>query len=269
MAACRSCPVQIPRPDKLWQGSRDITEAPPDASFYSVVGEREPPMSHQKVRDLMSDAVVRVQGGTPFKEIAHLLQEYDITAVPVVDDQDRPLGVVSEADLLYKIRGVREDHADHASGGPSQPDKALATDAAGLMTAPALCAREDWSVVDAARVMARHGVKRLLVVDDGGRLIGVVSRSDLLRVFLRTDQAIRTEIVEEVLVKALGEAPSAVQVDVTHGHVVLSGHLSSRVSAPALEELCRDVDGVVAVEYRPLGGAAEQRRAMRPWDAEG
>lgn len=204
-------------------------------------------MNHHKVRDVMSDAVVRVQGGTPFKEIAHLLQEYDITAVPVVDDQERPTGVVSEADLLHKMQGWPADGVD----GLPQPAKAVATDAAGLMTSPALCAREDWSVVDAARVMSRHRVKRLLVVDDDGRLIGVVSRSDLLRVFLRADQAIRTEIVEEVLVRALGEAPSAVQVDVTHGHVVLSGHLA-RTTVPVLEDMCRDVDGVVAVEFRPL-----------------
>ena len=207
-------------------------------------------MNHQKVRDQMSDAVVRVQAGTPFKEIAHLLQEYDITAVPVVDDQNRPLGVVSEADLLQKMWGELQDGEEEpdASAGP---DKARAIDAAGLMTSPALCAREDWSVVDAARMMARHRVKRLLVVDADGRLIGVVSRSDLLRVYLRTDQAIRREIVEEVLVKALGESPAEVQVDVTHGHVVLSGHLSSRTAVPVLKDMCRAVDGVVAVEYRP------------------
>ncbi|MFE5190909.1 CBS domain-containing protein [Streptomyces sp. NPDC056628] len=211
-------------------------------------------MNHQKVRDQMSEAVVRVQAGTPFKEIAHLLQEYDITAVPVVDDQNRPLGVVSEADLLQKMRGEPQD-AEDGSDASAGPGKARAIDAAGLMTSPALCAREDWSVVDAARMMARHGVKRLLVVDADGRLIGVVSRSDLLRVYLRTDQAIRREIVEEVLVKALGESPSELQVDVTHGHVVLSGRLSSRTAVPVLEDMCREVDGVVAVEFRPLRAA--------------
>ncbi|WP_369192915.1 CBS domain-containing protein [Streptomyces djakartensis] len=211
-------------------------------------------MNHQTVRDLMSDAVVRVQGGTPFKEIAHLLQEYDITAVPVVDAQNRPVGVVSEADLLFKMWGGQDDDTG-GSDGLSRAAKARATDAAGLMTAPAMCAKEDWSVVDAARLMAGRHIKRLLVVDDDGRLIGVVSRSDLLRVFLRTDQAIRTEIVEEILVGELGEAPSAVQVDVAHGHVVLSGHLSSPDAVPRLEELCRDVDGVVAVEFRQARGA--------------
>ncbi|AIV38253.1 CBS domain-containing protein [Streptomyces sp. R1] len=211
-------------------------------------------MKHQRVRDLMSDAVVRVQRGTPFKEIAHLLLEYDITAVPVVDGENRPVGVVSEADLLQKMWGGEPDGSrEHAEWSRASAGKAGATDAAGLMTSPAVCARESWSVVDAARVMARHRIKRLLVVDEDGRLAGVVSRSDLLRVFLRTDRAIRTEIIEEALVKALGLAPSSVQVDVTHGHVVLSGRLPDEVSAPLLEEHCRGVDGVVAVEFRPAG----------------
>ncbi|MFE1028757.1 CBS domain-containing protein [Streptomyces sp. NPDC058818] len=218
-------------------------------------------MKHQKVCDLMSDAVVRVQRGTPFKEIAHLLQEYDITAVPVVDEENRPVGVVSEADLLQKMWGG--DDRSPEDGERSRPagGKASATDAAGLMTSPAVCARESWSVVDAARVMARHGIKRLLVVDEEGRLIGVVSRSDLLRVFLRKDRAIRTEILEEALVGSLGLAPSSMQVDVTHGHVVLSGRLPGDVSVSVLEELCRRVDGVVAVEFRPAGEAGAEGSA--------
>ncbi|MEJ1201817.1 MULTISPECIES: CBS domain-containing protein [unclassified Streptomyces] len=219
-------------------------------------------MKHQKVCDLMSDAVVRVQRGTPFKEIAHLLQEYDITAVPVVDEENRPVGVVSEADLLQKMWGGDHDRSPEGGEGPRPAGgKASATDAAGLMTSPAVCARESWSVVDAARVMARHGIKRLLVVDEGGRLIGVVSRSDLLRVFLRKDRAIRTEIIEEALVGSLGLAPSSMQVDVTHGHVVLSGRLPGEVSVSVLEELCRRVDGVVAVEFRPAGEAGAEGSA--------
>ncbi|GGS46372.1 CBS domain-containing protein [Streptomyces griseoviridis] len=210
-------------------------------------------MNHQKVCELMSEAVVRVQRGTPFKEIAHLLQEYDITAVPVVDADDRPVGVVSEADLLQKIWGGEPD-AEPPGGA-----KASATDAAGLMTSPAVCAREDWSVVEAARVLARHGIKRLLVVDADERLVGVVSRSDLLRVFLRKDREIRTEIIEEALVRTLGLAPSAVQVDVTHGHVVLTGRLPDHIAVPVLEDLCRHVDGVVAVEFRAAGDAETAR----------
>lgn len=216
-------------------------------------------MNHQTVRDVMSNAVVRVQTGTRFKEIAHLLLEYDITAVPVVDAEDRPVGVVSEADLLQKMWGARQETEPLGTAVPARAAKAWATDAAGLMTSPAMCATEDWSVVEAARVMAEKGVKRLLVIDDEERLIGVVSRSDLLRVFLRTDHAIRREIVEEVLVKALGEAPSSVHVDVTHGQVVLSGRLTSGISVPELEELARAVDGVVAVEFRPVTEGTDDR----------
>ncbi|MFF5477710.1 CBS domain-containing protein [Streptomyces sp. NPDC012935] len=212
-------------------------------------------MNHRKVRDLMNDAVVSVQRGTPFKEIAHLLQEYDITAVPVVDGDDRPVGVVSEADLLHKLwdqlepAGLRESRPD-GSEDAAEAGKALATDAEGLMTSPVVCARADWSVVEAARAMAEHKVKRLLVVDETQRLIGVISRSDLLRVFLRKDQAIRTEILEEIVVKTLGALPSAVNVEVNNGHVILSGHVSRTQSVALLEELCRHVDGVVAVVSR-------------------
>jgi hypothetical protein len=169
-----------------------------------------------------------------------------------VDADDRPVGVVSEADLLHKMWGGRQEGDPQGPAATARAAKAWATDAAGLMTSPAMCATGEWSVVDAARVMAQHGVKRLLVVDETQRLIGVVSRSDLLRVFLRTDQAIRTEIVEEVLVKALGEAPSGVHVDVAQGQVVLSGRLTSGISVAELEDLCRAVDGVVAVEFRPV-----------------
>ncbi len=209
-------------------------------------------MEHLKVRDLMNEAVVHVQRGTPFKEIAHLLSEYAITAVPVVDDEERPLGVVSEADLLQKIvrTYVSTEMATDEAADPGPWTKARATTAEGLMSAPALCAHGDWTVVDAALAMEKHRVKRLLVTDEEDRLIGVVSRSDLLRVFLRKDAAIRSEIVEEVVVKTLGEPPSAISVDVAHGHVVLSGRTTHEGSATALTHLILSVDGVVSVELR-------------------
>ncbi|MFI9201109.1 CBS domain-containing protein [Streptomyces sp. NPDC053048] len=199
-------------------------------------------MQHRSVGDLMTRSVVRVQRGTLFTEIVHVLHEHDITAVPVVDDEDRPVGVVSEADLLAK-----------ASKQPDPLDaralaKHEATTAEGLMTSPAVCARPDWSVVEAARAMEEHRVKRLPVVDGTGRLVGLVSRGDLLRVFLRTDRAIREEIIEDVLVRTLGERPSAVGVEVNHGQVRLSGSVRRRSQLPVLLQLCRSVDGVVSVE---------------------
>ncbi|MBO0655785.1 CBS domain-containing protein [Streptomyces triculaminicus] len=204
-------------------------------------------MQHRSVGDLMTRSVVRVQRGTQFTEIVHVLHEHDITAVPVVDAEDRPVGVVSEADLLAK--------ASRRPDAPFPPDprvraKHEATTAEGLMTSPAVCARPEWSVVEAARAMEEHRVKRLPVVDDDGRLVGLVSRADLLRVFLRTDRAIREEIIEDVLVRTLGERPSAVGVEVNLGQVRLSGSVRRRSLLPALVQLCQSVDGVVSVEHQ-------------------
>ncbi|MCK7622529.1 CBS domain-containing protein [Streptomyces sp. RS10V-4] len=187
-------------------------------------------MRHRRVADLMTPNAVTVQRGTRFREIARLLDEYDITAVPVVDDDARPLGVVSEADLLRR-----------------QLSKTGATTAEAIMTSPAVVARPEWNVVEAARTMEQRKVKRLPVVDADGRLIGVISRSDLVQLFLRRDRAIQEEILEEVLTRTLGVAPSAVTVDVGDGTVTLTGALERRSLIPIAVRLCESVDGVVDV----------------------
>nr|WP_134006619.1 CBS domain-containing protein [Streptomyces sp. 846.5] len=206
-------------------------------------------MRHRIVGELMTPGVVSVGPDTPFKEIAQLLAGNDITSVPVIDDQDRPLGIVSEADLLR-----HEAAAEDPSGLLPKPrmsardrDRSEATTARGLMTSPAVCARPEWTVVEAARVMEQRHFKRLLVVDEAGRLIGVVSRSDLLRVFLRQDQAILEEIRHEVVVRVLGLSPDQVAVKVTDGVVTLTGTLEHRSVAHALIQLAKGVDGVIAV----------------------
>jgi CBS-domain-containing membrane protein len=174
-----------------------------------------------------------VQRGTSFKEIARLLDEFGITAVPVVDDVYRPLGVVSEADLLRR----------QISGGGAET-------AGELMSSPAVVARPEWSAVKAARVMEERRIKRLPVVDGLGMLIGVVSRSDLLQLFLRRDRAIQEEIIEDVLVGTLGVSPSSVSVEVADGRVTLSGTLGRRSLVPVVVRLCGSVDGVVKVVDR-------------------
>jgi CBS domain-containing protein len=206
-------------------------------------------MQHRCVSDLMTRDVVRGGRDTTFKEIAKLLAEHDITAVPIVDDGDHPVGVVSEADLLRKeaqqpdpaglLHGAHTPAADRA--------KAEAVTAEGLMTSPAVVARPQWTVVEAARVMESNHVKRLPVVDDVGRLIGVLSRADLVRVFLRQDSAIRDEIQGDVLTRTLGLAPYTVTVHVVDGRVTLDGTVEQASLAPIVERLCRGVDGVVDV----------------------
>ncbi|MFF3763952.1 CBS domain-containing protein [Streptomyces sp. NPDC001922] len=208
-------------------------------------------MQHRTVADLMTHTVVSARPGTTFKDIAGLLAEHDITAVPVLDPGGRPLGVVSEGDLLRKEAGQPDPAGLLLEPRPSSAERARAeaTTAEGLMSAPAVTARPAWSVIEAARVMHDHGVKRLPVVDEADRLVGVISRSDLLRVFLRRDRAIREEIEHEILSATLGEPPSAVGVEVADGRVTLTGTLARSSLVPVLVRLCRSVDGVVDVEH--------------------
>ncbi|WP_030690707.1 CBS domain-containing protein [Streptomyces globisporus] len=185
-------------------------------------------MRHRSVADLMTPTAVSVVPATTFKEIARLLDEFDITAVCVVDESNGPLGVVSEADLV----GRRAAGAGLDTAGA-------------LMSSPAVVARPEWSVVRAARVMDRAGVKRLPVVDAEGQLVGVLSRSDLVQLFLRRDRAIQEEIVEDVVTHTLGLSPSALSVEVADSRVTLSGAVRRRSLVPVLLRLCDGVDGVV------------------------
>ncbi|TQK49996.1 CBS domain protein [Streptomyces sp. SLBN-118] len=190
-------------------------------------------MRHRSVADLMSPTAVSVQRGTPFKEIARLLDEYGITAVPVIDVHERPVGVVSEADLLRK-KTARD----------------TSSVAEELMSSPAIVAQPGWSVVRAARVMEKKRIKRLPVVDESGRLVGVISRSDLLQLFLRRDRAIQEEILEDVVTHTLGLPPSSLTVEVTDGRVTLSGTVARKSLIPITLRLCESVDGVVDVVDR-------------------
>ncbi|NBM17615.1 CBS domain-containing protein [Streptomyces sp. GC420] len=209
-------------------------------------------MRHRTVGELMTTAVVRVRRDTGFKDVAIHLAEHGITAVPVVDDQDRPVGVVSEADLLRKQESRRDPggHRTAAYLEPADRAKARALTAGELMTGPAVTARPQWSVVEAARAMAHDRVKRLPVVDDTGRLVGIVSRGDLMRVFLRRDPAIQEEITADVLTRTLGLDPAAVDARVADGRVTLSGTVPRRSLIPVTVRLCESVDGVVDVTDR-------------------
>ncbi|QJS13853.1 CBS domain-containing protein [Streptomyces argyrophyllae] len=206
-------------------------------------------MHHRTVEELMSRDVVRARRDTPFKEVVRLLEENGVTAVPVVDELDRPLGVVSEADLLRKSA----DQADPSGRTPVphleawERAKAEGSRAEELMSAPAVCARPEWTVVEAARLMEAQHVKRLPVVDETDRLLGIVSRGDLLRVFLRRDEAIREEITGDLLRRTLGLDPRDVSAEVRDGRVTLAGTVEYSSLIPVIEQLCRGVDGVVSV----------------------
>ncbi|MCK8437250.1 CBS domain-containing protein [Streptomyces sp. D2-8] len=206
-------------------------------------------MHHRTVEELMTRNVVRARRDTQFKEIVRLLTESDVTAAPVVDELDRPVGVVSEADLLRKSSAQTDPSGLAPVPHPEAWERAKAEGARAeeLMSAPAVCARPEWTVVEAARVMAAHNVKRLPVVDETDRLLGIVSRGDLLRIFLRRDDAIRDEIAGDVLRRTLGPVAWDVTVEVHEGHVSLGGSVEDGNLIPVIERLCRSVDGVVSV----------------------
>ncbi len=206
-------------------------------------------MHHRTVGDLMTRPVVQAPRDMPFKELVQLLTEHDVTAVPVVDGSGRPVGVVSEGDLLRKTSGQADPSGLLPVPHPEAWERAKARGAKAeeLMSAPAVCARPEWTVVEAARVMSDGNIKRLPVVDETGKLLGIISRGDLLRVFLRHDEAILDEIERDLLRRTLRLAPSAVTVDVREGEVTLDGSVEARSLVPVIVRLCRGVDGVVSV----------------------
>lgn len=166
--------------------------------------------------------------------------------------------MVSEADLLRKQES-QADPGGHLAAAhllPAERAKAHALTAEGLMTSPAVIARPQWSVVEAAPTMAGHHVNRLPVVDDADRLVGIVSRSDLLRVFLRRDFTIREEITTDILTRTLGPDPATVTVQVTDGRGTLGGTVPQESFIPIAVRLSESVDGVVDVtnHLRPDSG---------------
>lgn len=205
---------------------------------------------HASVESVMTSPVVRIAPETGFREIVALLAEYDITGVPVVDADGRPLGIVSEADLLLTLAAQEDQGSLLPPPELTRTGPGGAVTAADLMTGPAVCTTPGTSVVVAARLMTRHGVKRLPVLDEEGRVFGMVSRGDLLRVFLREDRVIHREIVEEVLGRIEGVSPAEVGVEVDQGRVVLSGSVPAPHLVPIVLNLCRSVDGVVSVTDR-------------------
>jgi CBS domain-containing protein len=209
----------------------------------------EPP----KVKDIMTNPVVAVRERATYKEIVDALAEYGVSAVPVLDADDRVVGVVSEADLMPKMEfagddsGARLIERFRRRGARA---KAAGDTAGELMSHPAVTTRPDASIVEVARLMEAQRVKRLPVVGNEGRLAGIVTRRDLLRVYLRPDAVIRGDVLSEVLGKALGIGPPDVSVEVTDGVVTLAGSVDRRDTAQLAVRLTRTVPGVVDVVDR-------------------
>ncbi|MCX5053006.1 MULTISPECIES: CBS domain-containing protein [unclassified Streptomyces] len=206
------------------------------------------------VSDVMTRTVAAVRRGAAFKDIVRTLQDRKVSAVPVVDTGNQVVGVVSEADLLPKEE-FRDSDPDRYTQLRRLSDlaKAGSVTAGELMTSPALTVRADATLAQAARTMARARVKRLPVVDETGCLEGIVSRADLLKVFLRDDEEIAEEVRREVVSYLFPAPSSAVRVEVRDGVVTLGGRVRDTSLVPVAARLVRAVEGVVDVKFA-LGG---------------
>jgi CBS domain-containing protein len=201
----------------------------------------------------MTPEVVTVDEGASFKEITATMADHRVSALPVLDDEGRVAGIVSEADLLLKEEFHEGPAGGHRFQGRRQRmerAKAAGATAAELMTAPAVTVGPDATVTEAARLLHRHQIKRLPVVDPAGPLLGIVSRADLLKVFLRGDAEIAREVRQEVLLRAMWVDPDSVTVHVRDGVVTLTGQLERRSLIPIAVGLVHGLDGVVGVVDR-------------------
>ncbi len=229
-----------------------VAEASGDGGPGSLLAAEEAPggtrrTGQWRVSDVMATKVVSVTREASYKQIAQLLHEHHLTALPVLTPEGRVAGVVSEADLLRKQeRRGRSGHRPAWQLHPAVRAKTQARNAAGLMTAPAVTIGPEAVLGTAARLMGAHRIKRLPVVDADGKLIGIVSRADLLRAFLRPDAEIAAE-ASAVLTDILLADPAAIRVTAHDGVVTLAGRLASQEQVPAAVRLAEAIDGVVAV----------------------
>jgi len=207
-------------------------------------------MRHYQVRDVMTASPVTVTPATPLKNVADILVRGRIGVVPVLTPQGRVAGVVAEGDLLRKEQLQRDPDGRHSADLPYRirRDIATAETAGELMGHYPATAPADTSVAEAARLMDRHRSRFLLVTSEDGKLLGVVTARDLLRVFLRPDGAIKAEIINDVLSGNQGTGPVLVRVDVTDGVVTLTGELERKSTLNALLPAVRAVDGVIDVK---------------------
>lgn len=206
-------------------------------------------MPEADVASVMTTRVITARPDTPFKDVVATMAEHGISAVPVVDDRDRPIGVVSEADVLAKqeFHGGEDEqpHGDRAAR--NRWYQALARMAGELMTTPVLTVEADRPVSAAARLLAKEKVRRLFVLDADGRLAGVVSRRDLLRVYLHSDEQIRADLEALLASPGIGVAPQTVEVAVVSGLATVDGVLPTRQQADTVARAVLAMPGVVGM----------------------
>ncbi|MBO0826534.1 MAG: CBS domain-containing protein [Streptosporangiales bacterium] len=208
-------------------------------------------MRTSRVEEVMTERVVVGRRDTPFKDIVAALLDNNVSALPIVDDDWKVVGVVSDADLVLKEAepDPSGEWLVEGSRRRSERRKSRATVAGALMSAPAIVVGPGDTVAEAAATMRRRRIRRLPVVHpETGRLVGIVTRSDLLRVFLRPDAEIRAEVLDGVLRGVLHLDPRAFQVEVTQGILHIRGEVERWSMVDGLVGALLRVEGLVGVE---------------------
>ena len=216
-----------------------------------------------RVADVMTREVVSVRADASFKEIAAMLRGLRVSAFPVLDDDDKVIGVVSETDLLPKeaLEPGYEGHRGWRSARRHRAERAKApgVTAADLISRPPVTVGPYDLVSHAAHLMSDHGITRLPVVGAGGGLVGIISRSDVLSVFSRPDEEIRREITDKIIIREFRADPALVTVTVTDGVVILDSTPETAITGHKIAGEVRHMEGVVAVRERvsyPGAGSA-------------
>jgi CBS domain-containing protein len=204
-----------------------------------------------RVEDVMTNEVRTVRSETLLKEAAEILAWQRISGLPVVDTENHVVGVLSEGDILLKERGETEKKSLFDRWFeiplPEFVSKLEARTAGEAMSAPAITIGPKRPLTEAANRMIDEGVNRLPVVDDAGKLIGIVTRADLVRAFVRSDEEIAKEIREDVVRRTLWIQPDSIEVIVENGEVRLSGQVETKADAELIPAFVQRVPGVVSV----------------------
>lgn len=206
-----------------------------------------------KVKDVMTKSVITVGPRTSLKDVARMMVKRRVSGMPVVDDDGSVLGVVSEGDILVKERGRPGmgsllDQLLEVNG--HEAVKHDARDAADAMTSPPVTIRPERPVAEAAALMLDRCVNRLPVVDHHGKLVGIVTRADLVRAFVREDEAIEREIRDDVILRTLWSTPERFRIDVEAGEVTIEGEVTDAESAEMLARFVERVPGVIGIRSR-------------------
>ncbi len=215
-----------------------------------------------RVQDLMTRQLVTTSPGASLKEAARLMMHHKVSGLPVVDESGRLIGVVSETDVAHQ-ESIRRPGSTFLSMFRSTEVKAVVVGDA--MTTKLVTVGPAADHAEAARIMESAHVKRLPVVASDGKLLGLISRSDLLKVFARDDQQIVAEIESDVIKRILWLDAKAVAVAAVDGQVSMVGTVPTRSDARILEEMARRIDGVTRIDVSRLDyDVDDSKRAETP-----